>query len=281
MKQIEGQIEGYLRYCELVRRMTATTLRQKWAVLHYFARVTGVGRVEEVTNAVFDEWVCVAGRSASARSVNMYNAVVVAMVRYYREMGVRAPVNLSLVGKLKETETRRRFYTAREIDAVVRGTDLVTGLMIRIMFETGMRIAELCRLRASDFEGRRVRFIGKGRKLREVYVTEETLGLVLSYVERYGVTGYLWAVFEDGVTLNGEPPVEDTVRKRLKRAFSDAGFSDFYPHSLRHSFATDLQLRGASVAEIKEMIGHENIATTERYLHGFEGRMRELFDKYR
>ncbi len=60
-----------------------------------------------------------------------------------------------------------------------------------------------------------------------------------------------------------------------------AGFYDFYPYALRHSFATDLQVGGASVAEIKEMIGHENIAMTERYFHGFEGRLEELFDKYR
>ena len=64
-------------------------------------------------------------------------------------------------------------------------------------------------------------------------------------------------------------------------AFLNAGFEGFYPHVLRHSFATNLQRRGASVAEIKEMMGHSSIATTERYLHEFEGRMEELFEKYR
>ena len=80
--------------------------------------------------------------------------------------------------------------------------------------------------------------------------------------------------------LNGEPPTVNTVRQRLCSAFEWVGFEGFYPHALRHSFATNLQSKGASVEEIKEMMGHSSIATTERYLHGFEGRMEELFDKY-
>ena len=112
-------------------------------------------------------------------------------------------------------------------------------------------------------------------------VKAETLGMVTDYVGRYGITWYLWGVCDGGLTLNGEPPTVNTVRLRLRRVFEKAGFDGFYPHALRHSFATDLQVRGASVAEIKEMIGHSSIATTERYLHGFEGKMRELFDKYR
>ena len=93
--------------------------------------------------------------------------------------------------------------------------------------------------------------------------------------------GDLWSVNDGVLTCNGEPPTVNTVRKWLREAFAAAGFEGFYPHALRHSFATDLQIRGASVMEIKEMIGHESVATTERYLHGFDGRMRELFDKYR
>ena len=70
------------------------------------------------------------------------------------------------------------------------------------------------------------------------------------------------------------------MRRRLREPFYAAGFTDFYPHALRHSFATHLQQRGASVAEIKEMLGHESIATTERYLHSFDGKLEQLFNKY-
>ena len=123
--------------------------------------------------------------------------------------------------------------------------------------------------------------MGKGRKPREVYISEATLDKVREYVGRYGVNGWLWCVCGECVSGNGEPVTVNTVRVWMRRAFKAAGFDDFYPHALRHSFATDLQLKGATVAEIKEMIGHSSIATTERYLHGFDGRMLELWEKYK
>ena len=282
MKQIERQVENYLHYCRVVRCMTDATLGQKKCILGYFVRVTGVGSLGEVTNEVFGRWIEFLTRDGvSARSVNMYNSIIVAMIRYYREIGVEVPVNLSLVVKLKETESKRRYYSKAEIMRVVAVADDEIGLMIRIMFETGMRIAEVAKLQVGDFEGRKIRFIGKGRKMREVYVTWETLGLIDEYARKYGVDGYLWSVNGGELTCNGEPLTVNTIRNRLRETFMKAGFDGFYPHALRHLFATDLQCRGASVMEIKEMIGHSSVATTERYLHGFDGRMRELFDKYR
>ena len=276
MQKIKRQVGEYLAYCEKVRRMTEATMRMKENILERFVRVTGVGSLEELTNEVFNVWVAsLTERGVSPRSINTYNAAVLAMVRYYRGVGVEIPLRIALVGKLKEGQVRRRFYTDEEVNTAISYAGFETGLMIRIMFETWMRIAELTRLKVSDFDGRRVQFIGKGRKPREVYVREDTLMWVREFMRERGVVdGYLFA------TLNGEPPTVATVRKRLRRPFVAAGFDDFYPHSLRHSFATNLQMRGASVEEIKEMIGHESVATTERYLHGFEGRLEELFDKY-
>lgn len=282
MKEIDCQIRQYLEYCEKVRCMSPVTLGAKKNVLGRFVKVTMINNVGDITNEVFNKWVeHETGREINLRSVNAYNAVVLAMVRYYRGVGVRVPLNMSLIQRMYAGESQRKFYTADEVAAVVRQADGATKLMIVIMFETGMRIAELCRLRVTDFEGRRIRFVGKGRKAREVYVTARTLGLVRDYIMRYNVRGYMWCVNDGVMSLNGEPPTVNTVRLRMRRAFEVAGFEGFYPHALRHSFATDLQLRGASIAEIKEMIGHSSVATTERYLHGFDGKLKELFDKYR
>ena len=277
MGKIVRQVGEYLEYCEKVRMMSPATMRTKRNVLERFVRVTEVEGVQELTNEVFNKWVThETERGVSPRSVNTYNAAILAMVRYYRGIGVNVPLKTALVGKLREGAVRRKFYTAEEVETVISCADFETGLMIQVMFETGMRIAELTRLKVSDFDGRRIRFIGKGRKPREVYIREDTLALMREMIEEKGTDEYVW-----GETLNGEPPTVATVRKRLRRPFFEAGFDDFYPHALRHSFATDLQVRGATVAEIKEMIGHESVATTERYLHGLEGRLEELFNKYR
>ncbi len=276
---IKEQVDSYLRYCDKVRGMTDATMRMKRNILYRFIEVTKISGIEGLTNVVFDRWVeHEIGRGVGARSVNMYNAAVIALVRYCREAGMNVPLNLTLIRKIKEGGVRRRYYTAEEIAEVVKVAGTRTGLIIQIMFETGMRIAEVTRLRKIDINGKRIVFVGKGRKKREVYVTDETLDKIKHYVRENGVKGYMWGCCEYG---NGEPPTPSTVRNWLKKAFCEAGYMDFYPHAIRHSFATDLQIKGATVEEIKEMMGHTSVAVTERYLHGFDGRLAELFEKYR
>lgn len=275
MHKINQQITNYLNYCEKVRGMSPTTMLTKGNILKRFMATTKINNLQMLTNEVFNGWVAnLTERGVAPRSINTYNATILAMIRYYRSIGIDIPLQLSLVSRLREGAVRRQFYSQEEVETAISYANFETGLMIEIMLETGMRIAELTHLKVSNFNGRRIQFIGKGRKPREVYIHEDTLYKLREFLQEKTADGYLFA------TLNGDPPTVATIRKRLRRPFLAAGFEGFYPHALRHSFATNLQLKGASVEEIKEMMGHESIATTERYLHGLEGRLEELFDKY-
>lgn len=279
---ITQSVNKYLWHCEKVRRMSDATIRQKQNVLNRFISITRIQCLSDITNDVFDQWIAYTSeRNINSSSINAYNSIIVAMIRYYRELGLTIPLNIALISSVKTTCSERKYYTAAEVERTIIKADFETGLMIRIMFETGMRIAELVRLRISEFKGRRIRFLTKGRKIREVYVKPSTLDDIKTYISLQGIDDYLWGIHDEELGLNGEPPTTATVRRRLQKAFADAGFTGFYPHALRHSFATDLQKRGASIPEIKEMIGHTSIATTERYLHGFDGHLEDLFDKYR
>lgn len=279
MGKIEKQVQDYLNYCAKVRLMSPATMRAKRNICKRFVEATRLRSLSELTNEAYNRWVAhEMARGISTRSLNTYNATVLAMVQYWREMGMVIPLQNALLHKLREPRTRRNFYTAKEIARVLKFAAPETRLLIQIIFETGMRIAEITYLRRRNIQGRRIEFIGKGQKPREVYLRSETAAELAVYINSHHITDYIWGA--RGGT-NHEPPTVETMRRHLQKPFYDAGFKDFYPHALRHSFATDLQQRGASVAEIKEMLGHESIATTERYLHGFEGRLEELFDKYR
>ena len=276
MKAIYKQIESYLTYCQKVRRMSEATLRTKRYTLIRFADETGLRDLHKLSNYIFNQYIAkMVQNKISGRSINTYSATIISFVKYYQELGLVIPFKPVLVQKQKEKKTERKFYTAKEIGRVIETADQETGLIIEIMFETGMRIAEITKLKVTDFQGQKIQFIGKGRKLREVYIKKETFEKVQDFIKNHKIQNSLW-----GKTLNGEPPTPSTIRKRLKEAFLRAGLEGFYPHALRHSFATNLQSKGAAVAEIKEMMGHASIATTERYLHGFDGKLRELFEKY-
>ncbi|MBR2587023.1 tyrosine-type recombinase/integrase [Candidatus Saccharibacteria bacterium] len=201
-------------------------------------------------------------------------ANILAMLRYFREMGLDMPIKLPLIHKLKEGPARRRYYTRDQINRVLKYSDEMGGLMIRICFDAGLRISELTNLRLDNFFGRRITFVGKGFKARESYISKNTEKLLQKYIKRHDITDWLW------LNEHGNHMQKDMVRIHLREPFEKAGLTDFYPHSLRHSFATDLQAKGASLMEIQAMVGHADAATTQRYLHGLDGHLEKLFLKY-
>ncbi|MBQ6461168.1 tyrosine-type recombinase/integrase [Candidatus Saccharibacteria bacterium] len=282
MSKIDHQIAEYLDYCKNIRQMSATTIYNKRSILSKFARDTKIEAVESITNQIYDDWVKQEFSHSVARaSLNIYTSTILSLLKFYQNSGMKIDFNFNNVPYFKSTKAPRKFYSKAEIAQVLKYTDEVEELMIKIMFETGMRIAELANLKIANLERNKITFIGKGHKNREVYINTATLQSLQKYLQRYRITtGYLWQVVDGVKTENGEPPTVATIRKKLQKVFERAGFDGFYPHALRHSFATDLQRKGASIPEIKEMMGHSSIATTERYLHGFEGRLEELFKKY-
>ena len=283
MPKINHQITEYLDYCKNIRQMSATTIYNKQSILLKFTRDTRIEAVESITNHIYDDWVRREFSHSVARaSLNIYTSTILSLLKFYRNSGVRINFNFNNVPYYKPTKAPRKFYSKTEIERVLKYADEIEKLMIEIMFETGIRIAELANLEVNNLDGTKITFIGKGAKSREVYINIQTLESLQSYLDRYQIyEGSIWQVVDRVKTENGEPPTVATIRKKLQKVFEKAGFEGFYPHALRHSFATDLQKKGATIPEIKEMMGHSSIATTERYLHGFEGRLEELFKKYR
>ena len=282
MEKITKQANAYYDYCERIRRMSPVTLASKKNTIARFVKETKLASLEQLDNATYNAWVAdELARGIAPQSMNIYNSAVLALVRFHRDGGLAIPLNLNAVPHFKSTRTMRKFYTAAEIHQIIRYAAEPENLMIEIMFETGMRIAELVRLRTDNIDNTKITFIGKGGKLREVYIRKETEAKLQEYCRKYNIDGHIWCVVDGAKTQNCEPPTVNTMRTKLRQAFERAGFSGFYPHALRHSFATDLQLKGATVPETKEMLGHENIATTERYLHGFDNQLEALFRKYR
>lgn len=275
--RIEEQINQYLRYCTITRRMSPMTLSSKVSTYRIFVDEAKITTLTGLTNAKFDQFMLAENkRGVSARTINTKIAHVIALVKYWREMGLRIPLKIPLINKLKELPPRRKFYTSEEIDEVLMNCrSEMQWLLIKIAFDTGMRISELARLSLDQIYGRRINFIGKGTKAREVYICEDTYERLTNYIEKHHITDRLW------ISRLGGPASVDTLRKIMKDAFERCGHPEFYPHALRHSFGSDIQRHGADVMVIKEMMGHSNVATTQRYLHGFEGQLEELFNQYK
>lgn len=279
IRQIDKQIDEYLNYCENVRRMSEQTLHSKRWICREFLKTIKIDSLSELSNKHINEWIAEqTARGCSGRTINSRLVNLVAMLRYFQDMGISFPkLKLRLIIKCKEQPPRRVYYTREQIEQVLRYADHLEWLLIKLCFDCGLRISELRNLRLMNLNGRMVTFIGKGSKARESYMSEEARSRLDDWIQRNRISDFIWVR-----TLGkNEPMSVEDIRYLMKKPFYQAGFKNFYPHALRHSFATDIQKHGASLMETKEMLGHARIETTERYVHGLEGHLEYFFDKYK
>lgn len=279
LKSIDKQIDEYLNYCENVRRMSEQTLHSKRWICREFLKTIKIDSLSELSNKHINEWIAEqTARGCSGRTINSRLVNLVAMLRYFQDMGVSFPkLKLRLIIKCKEQPPRRVYYTREQIEQVLKYADHLEWLLIKLCFDCGLRISELRNLRLMNLNGRMVTFIGKGSKARESYMSEEARSRLDDWIQRNRISDFIW-VRTPG---KNEPMSVEDIRYLMKKPFYQAGFKNFYPHALRHSFATDIQKHGASLMETKEMLGHARIETTERYVHGLEGHLEYFFDKYK
>ena len=150
--------------------------------------------------------------------------------------------------------------------------DYRNGVMILLLYATGMRRSELAGLRRSDFDSGRNVFtvLGKGDKMREIPVPVSVCKEILLYLER--IRKEFPDVPVDGrffLTDAGQPIypelVNETVHEELDGVEGFTGRKS--PHVLRHSLATHLLNRGADLNSIKEILGHSSLAATQVYTH--------------
>ena len=147
--------------------------------------------------------------------------------------------------------------------------ELRRRMIILVLYSTGMRRAELCGLKVSDFDTARqvFRVTGKGDKTREIPVPDRICKELLLYLKRLGeefsTDGWFF------VTDKGQKLYPAFVNNVVREALSGAdGFTGKKsPHVLRHSLATHLLNNGADINSIKEVLGHSSLAATQVYTH--------------
>lgn len=155
--------------------------------------------------------------------------------------------------------------------------------ILELLYSTGMRVSELVRLSFEDvdFVGGVCRVFGKGSKERLCPVGDKALRAMRAYAEAYrrqsGRPGraLFWnhSPNKQGSRLT-ERSIRRILNKYIERTCRRNGIS---PHTLRHSFATHLLNRGADLRSVQELLGHENLSTTQVYTHVTTDRLKEAY----
>ncbi len=279
---VENQLRVYLKWCQNVKQVTDMTMASKRSILGKFIKETGINDISELTNKKIDWWI--QGRATgrfgykcNSTTINTNVATIVAWLAWLRDMDYRVKVKIRLVTKPKPLPARRKWYSVEDLEKVLDCCDeLLDEVMIRVLFDTGLRASEFANLRISDISDRKIYVVGKSRKQAWVYISEKTQERLLTWIKTIGAIDYVWIKatrrqYYDPMTVDG-------IRKRLKKVFACAGFENFQLHELRHSFATDLRRRGAEVDVIQKLLRHSDLQVTQRYLHTLDGDLGSVWD---
>ncbi|MBI4036312.1 tyrosine-type recombinase/integrase [Candidatus Daviesbacteria bacterium] len=147
--------------------------------------------------------------------------------------------------------------------------------ILETLFSTGLRVSELASLNCDQINSNRREFgvVGKGGKERVVFLSDSAVDWLEKYlVLRHDTFKPLFIRFQGKVDpQNGGESMRLTSRsieRIVEKYVKKLGLSvKATPHTLRHSFATDLLINGADIRSVQEMLGHSNIATTQIYTH--------------
>lgn len=152
--------------------------------------------------------------------------------------------------------------------------------LLELLYATGMRVSELCGLRICDVSDGFVKVRGKGKKERIIPVGKRALDALDHYLTQFRPT----SEEENGplfVSTRGKPITRIQVWARVKEYAKRAGIAkSISPHTLRHSFASHLLENGADLRLIQEMLGHEDISTTDKYTHVADERLKKAFRSF-
>ncbi len=223
------------------------------------------------------------------KSINRHISSLKGFYLYLVDNNIIRESPLEEIYSLKTKKTLPKYLSVEEVDRLLNINlktpfDYRNKAMLEVMYATGLRVSELVGLCFSniDFENSLIRVNGKGKKERIV-----PLGEIAQYYLKIYINDYRSKLLNknnyDFIFLNnhGKPIsrqgfnfILNNIRKEVKID------KDITPHTLRHSFATHLLERGADIRSIQEMLGHENISTTNIYTYVVNNVLRENYDTY-
>ncbi len=186
-------------------------------------------------------------------------------------------VNQRLPQFIDETDIKNYFENATFSDDHTGRTE---ELVLKLFYETGMRLSELINLTESSIDAHycSLRLLGKGNKERIIPISKKLLAHVHQYLsEKPAVQPGVKQVF---TTEKGKPFAPKTIYNFVKAHLTGATtIEKKSPHILRHSFATHLMNNGAELNAVKELLGHSSLAATQIYTHLTIEKLKEAHQK--
>ena len=288
----------FLEYLEIEKNRSLKTVESyDRHVKRFFnyAKISGpediddelVRRYRLYLNRVTDE----AGKPLKKQTQGYYLIALRSFLKYLAKRGIETlPAEKIELGKTPSRQVE--FLEDEELNRLfnaVSGTDM-KGIrdraILELLFSTGLRVSELASLNRDSINLKRDEFSirGKGDKIRVVFLSDAAKESIRRYLEkREDIEEALFVQSRTGAPggAGHERLTPRSIQRMIRHYASKAGImKKVTPHTLRHTYATDLLFSGADLRSVQALLGHSNISTTQIYTHVTDRTLKEVYKKY-
>lgn len=290
----------FLEYLEIEQNRSQKTIQN---YDHYLTRLidfAGEIKITDIDGELIRKWRLWLNRLGTNTSDELGKATQnyhLIALRSFLKYCARRDIPALTADKIELSRTRRTqvtFLTEDELDRVFAQPDTTTiaGLrdraILELLFSSGLRVSELTGLDKDHINLKRREFMvrGKGQKDRPIFISETAATWVGQYIDKRQDTAKPLFIRYSGskkVDLSGnfQRLTARSVQRLVSRYALLAGITKHVsPHTMRHSFATDLLMNGADLRSVQAMLGHSNIATTQIYTHVTDPHLKSVHERF-
>jgi len=297
---ISELIIDFIEYVEVERGRSQKTAENYHLYLQRLVEFAGDIEVEKITSELVRKWRLWLNRyeNDAGDSLNtLTQSYHLTALRSFLGYCAKRDIETLASDKIELPRAKRKqvsFLTSEETERIISMVEpknpigLRDKAILELLFSSGLRVSELCNLNRDHLNLSRGEFMvrGKGQKDRPVFVSPEATEWLALYLKgradsakplfiRYSGSR---AAEADGESLRLTPR---SVQRMVSGYAKLAGITkQVSPHTLRHSFATDLLMNGADLRSVQSLLGHSNIATTQIYTHVTDQHLKEVHRKF-
>lgn len=290
----------FLEYMEIEQNRSQKTIRN---YDHYLTRLidfAGDIQVKDIDVELVRKWRLWLNRLGTNNSDELQKATqnyhLIALRSFLKYCAKRDILALP-ADKIELARAQRKqvtFLTPEELERLFGQPKLDTlpGLrdraILELLFSSGLRISELVNLDRDHINLKRLEFTvrGKGQKDRPIFISEQAAHWLQQYLDkRQDTTRPLFVRYSGRKAVDTSGNYHRLTARSIQRMVSRyallAGITKHVsPHTLRHSFATDLLMNGADLRSVQALLGHSNISTTQIYTHVTDPHLKQVHQKF-
>lgn len=301
--ELNSSIREFLEYCEIAQNKSKKTLENYNHYLKRFREFIAENiDPKEITlktvqnyRVYLNRFVDEKGNSLSVKTQNYHIIALRAFLKYLIKNDIKtlAPEKIEL-GKIPERTVEvlsfdelKRLFQAVDKTKKSGQRDIA---ILETLYSTGLRVSELVSLNRDQVDLKRREFMvrGKGKKPRIVFLSKKASEIIGNYLKKRDDN--FKPLFINSIKGQKKEDILDEEKRRLstvsiekivkKYALRAGIIKKVTPHTLRHSYATEMLINGADIRSVQEMLGHSSITTTQIYTHVTDKKLREVHERY-